>query len=156
MSRKSMLFILMSLTCCGEILVAQEWQPTEKAWTDKNNTEQNPAYLLSSAYAEHGYYGAKVTIKQSGEKRLFVVEPGPIYHVREVIVSGPSEVQGSARLQDAPKPGDAYSAVKTHEWIQVLRKQYEGPISEFTLLSWGAVFDHDHALETIRVAFRKR
>jgi outer membrane protein assembly factor BamA len=136
--------------------VAQEWHPTEKAWTDKNNTEQYAAYLLSSAYAERGYYGAKVDIKQFGDKRLFVVDPGSIYHVREVIVSGPSEVQGSARSQDAPKPGDAYSAAKANEWIQMLRKQYEGANSEFTLVSWGAALDHDQALVTIRVAFRKR
>ncbi len=156
MSRKTILFFLLSLSCCGALLVAQEWQATEEAWTDKNNTEKYAAYLLSSAYAEHGYYGAKVEIKRSGEKRLFVVDPGRIYHVKEVIITGPPEVQGSARSQDAPKPGDTFSDALTNEWIQALRKMYEGPNSAFTMSSWGAALDPDHALVTIHVEFQKR
>ena len=68
-------FLLLSLFCTA-LLLPQEWQSTDNRWTDKNNTEQYAAYLLSVAYGEHGYYGAKVEIKQTGTKRLFIVNPG--------------------------------------------------------------------------------
>ena len=45
MNRKALPVISLSLLCSVELL-AQNWRPTDKEWTDKNNTEQYAAYLL--------------------------------------------------------------------------------------------------------------
>jgi hypothetical protein len=96
--------LLLSLFCAA-VLLPQEWQSTDNRWTEKNNTEHYAAYLLSMAYREHGYYGAKVEIKQEGTKRLFTVEPGQLFHVKEVLVTGLQTFAEDKILRDAPKPG---------------------------------------------------
>jgi hypothetical protein len=91
MGRITTAFLLLSLFCTM-VLVPQEWQSTDNRWTDKNNTKEYEAYLLSMAYREHGYYGAKAEIKQAGAKRLFTVDPGRLFRVKD-------------------------SAARTNEWI---------------------------------------
>jgi hypothetical protein len=39
---------------CGTLLLAQNWQPTDGNWTDKNNTERYAAYLLETTYYQQG------------------------------------------------------------------------------------------------------
>jgi hypothetical protein len=148
-------FLLLSLFCTA-LLLPQEWQSTDNKWTDKNNTEKYAAYLLSVAYGEHGYYGAKVEIKQAGTKRLFIVDPGQIFHVKEVLVTGLQTFPEDKILRDAPKPGDIDSAARTNEWIQGLVKSYvenDGPLK---LVNWGAKYDHAHAQVTIRLTLQER
>jgi outer membrane protein assembly factor BamA len=155
MGRKIAPFLLLSLFYAA-LLLPQEWQSTDGRWTDKNNTEKYAAYLLSAAYAEHGYYGAKVEIKQAGTKRLFIVDPGQIFRVKEVLVSGLQTFPEHKIVQDAPKPGDIYSAARTNEWIQELVKSYVEKNGPLKLVNWGARYDHAHAQVTIQLTLQER
>jgi hypothetical protein len=155
MGRKITVFLLLSLFC-GVLLLPQEWQSTDSRRTDKNSTEQYAAYLLSGAYAEHGYCGAKVEIKQAGTKRLFIVDPGQIFHVKEVVVTGLQTFPEDKIVQGAPKPGDIYSGARTNEWIQDLIKRNAGPDGALKLANWGAEYDHAHAQVTIQLTFQER
>ena len=137
MGRKITLFLLSSFFCTA-LLLPQEWQSTDSRWTDKNNTERYAAYVLKGAYAEHGYYAAQVEIKQAGTKRLFVVDPGQIFHVKEVIVAGLGTFPVDKIVQHAPKPGDVYSEERINEWIQPLVKEYVEQDGPLKLLNWGA------------------
>jgi hypothetical protein len=77
MIRKTVVYLPLTFLW-GTLLLAQNWQPTDGNWTDKNNTEQYAAYLLKTTYDQQGYCGARVEIKQDGSKRLFIVEPASI------------------------------------------------------------------------------
>ena len=148
-------FLLLSLFCTA-LLLPQEWQSMDSRWTDKNNTEHYAAYLLSVAYREHGYYGAKVEIKQAGAKRLFTVDPGQIFHVKEVLVTGLQTFPEDKILRDAPRPGDIDSAARTNEWIQGLVKSYVEKDGPLKLVNWGAKYDHAHAQVTIQLTVQER
>jgi hypothetical protein len=148
-------FLLLSFFFAA-LLLPQEWQSTDSRWTDKNNTEKYAAYLLSTAYAERGYYGAKVEIKQAGTQRLFIVDPGRIFHVKEIVVTGLQTFPEDKIMRDAPKPGDIDSAARTNEWIQGLVKSYvenDGPLK---LVNWGSKYDHAHAQVTIQLTLQER
>jgi len=80
----------------------------EHRWTDKNNTEMYAAYMLQGAYSEQGYCETKVEIRQAGTKRIFVLQPGRIYHVGCFDVSGLGDLPEEA-MTDSPKAGDVYS-----------------------------------------------
>jgi outer membrane protein assembly factor BamA len=155
MDRKIAIFLLLSLFCAA-LLLPQEWQSTDSRWTDKNNTEKYAAYLLSEAYAEHGYYGAKVEIKQAGTKRLFMVDPGQIFHVKDVVVTGLQTFSEEKIVQDAPKTGEIYSDARTNEWIQGLVKRYVEQDGPLKLVNWGAKYDHAHAQVTIQSTLQER
>jgi hypothetical protein len=137
-SLKSLWFLLvLSLP-----LFAQQKHPlcapegiVERGWTDKNNTEMYAAYLLQVAYGEQKYLGAKVEIRQVGTKRVFVVQPGRIYHIERFDVSGLSDLPVEA-MTDSPKAGDVYSPDRINEWIATLKSQYN------RALSWGVRCDH--------------
>ena len=148
-------FLLLSLFSTA-VLVPQEWQSTDNNWTDKNNTEHYAAYLLSVAYREHGYYSAKVEIKQAGSKRLFTVDPGQLFHVKEVLVTGLQTFPENKILRDGPKPGDIDSAGRTNEWIQGLVKSYVEKDGPLKLVNWGAKYDHTHAQVTILLTIQER
>ena len=77
MNRKVLTYISLSLTG----VLAQDCRATENKSTDKNNTEQEAAYLLQTTYYQQGYCGAKVEVKQDGSKRLFIVDQGEPFHV---------------------------------------------------------------------------
>jgi outer membrane protein assembly factor BamA len=137
-------------------LLPQEWLSADSRWTDKNNTEHYAAYLLSVAYREHGYYGAKVEIKRAGTKRLFTVDPGEIFHVKEVLVTGLQKFPEDKILRDAPKPGDIDSAARTNEWVQGVVKNYvekDGPLKQ---VNWGAKYDYAHAQVAIQLTIQER
>jgi hypothetical protein len=155
MGRKTAVFLLFSLLY-ATLLLPQEWQSTDSRWTDKNNTDRYAAYLISGAYAEHGYYGAKVEIKQAGTRRLFIVDPGEICRVKEVVVTGLRSFPEAKIVQDAPKPGDICSDARTNEWVQGLIKKYVEQDGPLTLANWGAKYDHAHAQMTIQLTFQER
>jgi outer membrane protein assembly factor BamA len=155
MGRKITVIFLLSLLC-GALLLPQGWQATDNRWTDKNTTEKYAAYLLSEAYAEHGYYGAKVEIKQAGEKRLFIVDPGQIFHVKEVVISGLQTFPEAKIVQDAPKTGDIYSDASTNKWIQEFVNRYVAQDGPLKLVNWSAKFDHAHAQVTIQLMLQER
>ena len=132
--RIAFLLIVLSLSVYA---CAQEGT-VEHGWTDKNNAEMYAAYMLQNAYNEQGYWGARVEIRQAGTKRVFVVQPGRIYHVERFDVSGLSDLPGEA-MTDSPKAGDVYSPDRINEWIATLKSQYN------RALSWGVRCDHETA-----------
>lgn len=100
--------------------------------------------MLQVAYNEQGYWGAKVEIRQAGTKRVFVVQPGRIYHVERFDVSVLSDLPDEA-MTDSPKAGDVYSPDRVNEWIATIEKRYGRRVG------WGAQLDHAHAQVTIEV-----
>jgi hypothetical protein len=155
MSRKITIFLLLSLSY-GALLLPQKWQATERRWTDKNNTEQYAGYLLSAAYAERGYCGAKVEIKQAGAKRLFIVDPGQIFHLKEIVVTGLRTFPEGKIMEDAPKPGDVYSAARIGDWAEELNKRYAGQNGALKVVHWGFTLDYADALATIQLTVQER
>jgi hypothetical protein len=118
----------------------------ERGWTDKNNTEMYAACMLQHSYNEEGYWGARVEIRQSGTNRIFVVEPGRIFHVERFDVSGLSGLPEEA-MTDSPKAGDVYSPDRINEWIATIEKR------ENRRANWGAQLDQVHAQVKIKVKF---
>jgi len=90
MTRKTAVYLPLTFLC-GTLLLTQNWQPTDRNWTDKNNTEKYAAYLLQMTYYQQGYVGARVEIKQDGSKRLFIMEPGEVFHLNDVVITGPHD-----------------------------------------------------------------
>lgn len=138
--RIAFLLIVLSSSACA---FAQEGT-VERGWTDKNNTEMYAAYMLQNAYYEQGYWGAKVEVRQAGTKRVFAVEPGPIYHVGRFDVSRLSDLPEEATAE-SPKPGDVYSPDRVNQWIATIEKKYGRRVN------WGSQFDRAHAQVTIEV-----
>ena len=69
MNRRVVTYISLSLLCSFGLL-AQNWRPIDKGWTDKNNTERYAEYLLATTYYQQGYCAAKVEVKQDGPIRI--------------------------------------------------------------------------------------
>jgi hypothetical protein len=138
--RIAFLLIVLSLSVYA---CAQEGT-VEHGWTDKNNAEMYAAYMLQNAYNEQGYWGARVEIRQAGTKRVFVVQPGRIYHVERFDVSELSDLPEEA-MTDSPKTGDVYSPDRVNEWIATVEKRYA------RRANWGVQLDHAHAQVKIEV-----
>jgi hypothetical protein len=137
-SLKSLWFLLvlsLPLLAQQEHQLCAQQGTVEHGWTDKNNSEMYAAYMLQVAYNGQGYWGAKVEIRQAGTKRVFVVQPGRIYHVERFHVSGLSDLPEEA-MTDSPKAGDVCSPDRVREWIATLKSQYNRE------LSWGVRYDH--------------
>lgn len=155
MRRRTLVFLLFS--CVGSsLLVAQEWQAAGPRGTDKTIVEDYASYLISTAYAEHGYCGAKIEIKESGAKRVFIVDPGELFRLKEVDVIGPPEVQESKNAEDAPKAGDVYSQARLNDWVARLDKQYGGANRSLKAVRRETTLDRAHALVTFRVTFQEQ
>lgn len=142
---------LVVLLVSGLHLFAQE--APRPQWTDKNNAEMYAAYMMRVAYYELGYVGTRVTVNEKGTKQVFVVDRGPVYHLKEIAVSGLPEIDVSTVMQDAPKPGDVYSQARVNEWVKAAKKKYaaEGSGQKQSLM--GVHFDHAHAQVTVTLAF---
>jgi hypothetical protein len=146
-SLKSLWFLLvlsLPLFAQQEHQLSAQEGTVEHGWTDKNNTEMYAAYMLRNAYYGQGYWGAKVEIRQAGTERVFVVEPGRIYHVARFNVSGLGDLPDGA-MTDSPKAGDVYSPDRVGEWIATIRKRYS------RRATWGVHLDHAHAQAMIEV-----
>lgn len=117
----------------------------EHSWTDKNNTEMYAAYMLQNAYYEQGYWESKVEIRLAGTKRVFVVQPGRLYHVERLDVYGPKGLLPEEAMTDSPKAGDVYSPARVNEWIASIEKKYR------RRATWGSQFDRAHAQVMIEV-----
>jgi outer membrane protein assembly factor BamA len=141
-----LLLFAMYLSVC---LYAQDGRPIERGWTDKNNTERYAAYMLQIAYNDQGYWGVKVEIRQLGTERIFAVEPGPLYHVKQVDVSGLSDLPVQEVMAGCPRPGDVYSPDRMNDWILSIEKRYGRTAKEQRYL-----VDHAHAQATLEVTFR--
>lgn len=138
--RFAFLFTVLSLSVC---VCAQEGT-VEHGWTDKTNTEMYASYMLQHAYYEQGYWESKVEIRQAGTKRIFVVQPGRIYHVERFDASHLGDLPEEA-MADAPKAGGVYSPDRVNEWIETIEKRYGRRVN------WGSQFDRAHAQVMIEV-----
>ena len=92
-------------------------QGRDSGWTDKNNGQHYAAYMLQTTYYERGYMSAHVNVKQSGEEDIFVVNPGPVFHIKDVKIVGLPENLTRQVIHDAPKMGEVYSAARVNDWL---------------------------------------
>jgi outer membrane protein assembly factor BamA len=155
MNRKALTYISLSLLCCVGLL-AQNWRPTDNKWTDKNNTEQYAAYLLETTYYQQGYVAAKVEIKQDGSKRLFILDPGELFHLNDVVVSGLQVFKVNKLMQDGPKSGEVYSPNRMNDWAEQVRKKYAQSNGPLESIMWGVKFDYTHSQANVEISVKER
>jgi hypothetical protein len=144
--RERIAFLLIALSL--NVYACAQEGTIEHGWTDKNNSEMYAAYMLRVAYNEQGYWGAKVEIRQAGTNRIFMVQPGRIYHIERFDVSVTSDLPEGA-MTDSPKAGDVYSPDRVNEWIATVEKKYGRRVG------WGAQIDHAQAQVMIEVKLRE-
>src|ERR1700728_278588 len=150
-SLKSLWFLLvlsLPLFAQQEHQLCPQEGTVEHGWTDKNNAEMYAAHMLQTAYYEQGYLGAKVEIRQAGTKRVFVVQPGRIYHVERFDVSMLSDLPQES-MTDSHKAGDVFSPARINEWIATVEKRYGRRVG------WGAQLDRAHAQVMSAVKLRE-
>jgi outer membrane protein assembly factor BamA len=140
----------------GAYSLAQTGTTVKSSWTDKNDTEEYAAHMLQLAYNERGYWGAKINMTQAGGKRIFTVNPGQLYLVSDIIVSGVKGISVDDMMVDAPKPGDVYSPARFNEWIAAVNKKYAGNSGPLKSAKWGARMDHARPRVTIQATFEVR
>ena len=92
-------------------------QDRRSGWTDKNNGQEYAAYMLQTTYYERGYMSAHVNIRRSGQDDVFVVNPGPLFHFKDVKIVGLPQNLVQEVMKDAPKSGDVYSAAHVSDWV---------------------------------------
>ena len=73
--------------------------------------------------------------------------------MKEIAVSGLSETDISALMQDAPKPGDVYSQARVNEWVAAAKKWYAAERGAQKQALMGVHLDHPHAQVTVTLAF---
>jgi outer membrane protein assembly factor BamA len=139
------------LLISGSSLLAQE--TATSGWTDKNNAEMYAAYMMRVAYYELGYMGTRVNVEQQGAKKVFVVDRGPVYHLKAIAISGLLESDISTVIQDAPKPGEVYSQALVNEWVAAAEKWYAAERGGQKQPLMGVHIDHAHAQVTVTLAF---
>ena len=103
-----------AVACLSCIALCQEKRP---AMTDKNNGQQYAAYILKSTYYERGYMAANVDIRQNGKGDVYVVNPGPVFHFKEIKVVRLPDNLVLQVMNDAPKTGEVYSRARLDEWL---------------------------------------
>jgi len=90
---------------------------SEQRWTDKNDAEQYAAYMIQIAYNELGYMSAKVDVKRNAEEEVFIVNPGPVFHFKDIRIVGlPGNFAGKM-MNNAPKTGEVYSQARINDWL---------------------------------------
>jgi outer membrane protein assembly factor BamA len=154
MNRKALTYFSLSLVCSVGLL-AQDWQPIDKVWTNKNNTERYSEYLLQTTYYQQGYVAAKVEVKQEGSKRLFIVDPGEPFHLN-VVVRGLRVFEANKLMQDGPKSGEVFSPIRIGDWEEQIRRKYaqsNGPVESIT---WGVTFDYVHSQANVEIKVKER
>lgn len=136
---------------CGTLVLAQNWQPIEHINTDKTSTEHYAAYLLQNTYYQQGYVGAKVEIKQDGPKRLFIVDPGELFHLNDVVVTGLRVFPTNKLMENGPKSGEVFSPVLINDWLEQVRNNYAKSTGPLESVLWGAQFDHAHSQVNVQI-----
>ena len=138
---------------CGALVLAQNWQPTERIATEKNSTEHYAAYLLQTTYYQQGYVAAKVEIKQDGPKRLFILDPGELFHLNDVVVTGLQNFPANQLMQNGPKSGDVFSPIRITDWEEQVRNNYAKSIESVH----GALqFDYAHHQVNVQLTVKER
>jgi outer membrane protein assembly factor BamA len=155
MNRKALTYISLSLLC-SVALLALNWRPTDSEWTDKNNTEQDAAYLLKTTYYQQGYCAARVEIKQDGSKRLFIVDSGDLFHLKDVVVTGLHVFEANKLMQDGPKSGEVYSPIRMNDWAEQVRKNYAQSNGPLESIMWRVKFDYTHSQANVETSVKER
>jgi len=109
-----------ALVCVSCIALGQDQR---SGWTDKNNGQMYAAYMLRTTYYERGYMSAEVDVKRSGEEDVFVVNPGPVFHLKDVKIVGLPENLAQQIMTGAPTVGEVYSDARIADWLEEGRKQ---------------------------------
>lgn len=118
--------------------------------------DQDAAYHRLQPYRASGYLGAKVIIKDAGPTTVFEVQPGPLYHLKQIRVLGLNSFPVAKLMDGAPKIGEVYSQAKMNDWVVAIRKKYAGKDGPIKLIKYGAQFDHTHAEVNASVQFEER
>lgn len=147
--RKILLFALLAV-CCGGALAQDS---VGSGWTDKNNSEMYAAYILRIAYYERGYMAANVTVSRSGTQDVFSVEPGPIYHFKNVSVVGLPENYVGSVMQDAPKAGEVYSAARVNDWLAQVKQKAGNEGRTLKIVHRETNLDHATATANVIITF---
>ena len=114
------------------------------------------AYFLRAAYHEGGYLGASVRVHRVGPYKLFTVNPGPKYRLKEVRIVGVKDSRVAELLADAPKPGELYSPDRVSNWSAGIMKKYSGNRDPLLFLKSRTEVDHKGAQVTVTLAFKER
>ena len=109
-----------ALVCISCIVLGQDQR---SVWTDKNNGQMYAAHMLKTTYWERGYMSAQVDVKRSREEDVFVVNPGPVFHFKDVKIVGVPENLAQQIMKDAPKTGEVFSEARIIDWLEEGRKQ---------------------------------
>jgi hypothetical protein len=56
-------------------------------------------------------------VKRSEEEDIFVVNPGPVFHFKDVKIVGLPENLTRQVMNGAPKTGEVYSAARVNDWL---------------------------------------
>lgn len=139
------------LVCVSCIVLGQDQR---SGWTDKNNGQMYAAYMLRTTYYERGYMSAHVNVKRGGEEDVFVVNPGPVFHFKDVKVVGLPKNLAQQVMRDAPKTGEVYSAARITDWLE----QEEKRVPEASMVQKFAGeeehLDRANATATVTVLFK--
>ena len=138
-----------ALVCVSCILMGQD----RTAWTDKNNGPMYAKYMLQTTYYERGYMSAQVSVKQSGEEDVFVVNPGPVFHFKDVKIVGLPEGLVQQAMKDAPKTGEVYSAARLNDWLSHEVKQLATAGIRQKFSRQETRIDRQSAFATVTVSF---
>ena len=103
-----------ALACLSCFALGQE---KRSAMTDTNYGQQYAAYMLQSTYYECGYMAANVDVRQSEKGDVYIVNPGPVFHFKEIKVVGLSDNLVPQVMNDAPKTGEVYSMARLDDWL---------------------------------------
>jgi len=155
MSRNTTIYLSLSLLFVP-LLLAQDWRPTENKWTDKNNTENAAAYLLRMTYYQQGYCGAKVEIKQDGSRRLFIVDPGELFHLNDLAVIGLRTFPADKLMQGSPKSSDVFSPARINEWVEQIRKKYGGKTGPLQHVNFELSLDYGRSQVNVRLMVQEQ
>ncbi len=142
--------LLITLVCVSCIVLGQD---RRSGWTDKNNGQEYAAYMLQTTYYERGYMSAHVSIKRSGQEDVFVVNPGPVFHFKDVKIVGLSENLAQQVMKDAPKSGEVYSAARVNDWLAQEEKQVATAGMAQKFAREETQLDHEAASATVIVSF---
>ena len=90
----------------------------------------------------------------SGEEDVFVVNPGPVFHFKDIKIVGLPEPLAQQVLKDAPKTGDVYSAARVNDWIAEGRKQLSQSSLAQRVARQETRLDQATATATVTVLFK--
>jgi outer membrane protein assembly factor BamA len=140
-----------ALVCVSCIVLGQNQR---SGWTDKNNRQMYAAYMLRTTYYERGYMSADVNVERSGGQDVFVVNPGPVFHFKDVKIVGLPENIAQQVMKDAPNTGEVYSAARITDWLEQEEKRLREESIVQRFAGEEARLDRANATATVTVLFK--